>query len=74
MDSKLDKVASTVAGDIGFGEAEYIVPNFPHDTILREEEPQITFGMFIEAVQTSDIFDFNHPEILKILGETSAEA
>jgi hypothetical protein len=74
LDSNLDKVASYIAGDIGRGEAEYIVPNFPHETVLREEEPQITFAMFIEAVQTSDIFDFNHPEILKILGETSAEA
>lgn len=73
LDSNLDKVASYVAGDLQFGEAEQVIPNFPHDVLIREEEPQITFGMFVEAAKTDNIFDFNHPEILKILGETPSD-
>ena len=73
LDSELEKVASAIAGDIEYGDIEYIVQNVPHDTILREESPKITFGMFVDAVVSSDIFDFDHPEIVKILGSISAE-
>ena len=31
---------------IEYGDIEYIVQNVPHDTILREESPKITFVMF----------------------------
>jgi hypothetical protein len=72
LDPDLQYVKSPVS--VGYGmsydEPEEVIQDYPHDTLLRPEEPQITFGMFVQAVQTADVFDFNHPEILKILGET----
>lgn len=72
LDANLDYVVSMVGGGLGPDEDEYVEKNVPHEEVMWED-PKITFGMFVQAAQNADVFNFDHPEILKILGEVPSE-